>query len=447
MFLADYQRECTGMKRFLVLGCAFALALTACAGDRGDITEEFLPSTGGATTSTTASGGTSPPTTPTTLPVDPAEAVGQLVEEVRSIRQIEFTEPAVAYLPSDEVTAGYLALNGLARTGNNDFDTAFLQMLGVLDTESIDDLDNPCPVPGFYDPATGRLVLTEGLNELTPLGRRHLVAELNSAATDQVHDWSGAMDGRRRTGDEEGAVALWALVRGDAEFHADQFVEQVLTSTDRFAITLEQIACQQQRSTPPGYVTEMEAYNTEVGRALVEDLVSMGGIPAVDDAYRRRPTSSEQVYHPARYTAREPALDVELRVLSLAGFAEADTGTFGERQFRALLSEGVSSAQALQAATGWGGDTYRALWNGSDIVLVVAFEGDEARDARELAETLGGWASASLGVGAGRPDHTGLAFEGEDYAFAAHQDNRMLLVISSSAEAGRDIRNIFWPEW
>lgn len=435
------------MKRFLLLVGACAFALTACASDRGDIAEEFLPSTDGATNTTTTTAGTSPLTTPSTLPVDPAEAVAQLVEEVRSIRQIEFTEPVIAYLPADEVAAGYRALHGLARTGNDEFDTAYLQMLGVLDSGTIGDLNDPCPVPAFYDPVAGRLVLTEGLNELTPLGRRHLVAELNSAATDQVHDWSGAMDGRRLAGDEDGAAALWALVQGDAEFHADQFAEQVLTSTDRFAITLEQIACQQQRSTPPGYVMEMEAYTSEVGRALVEDLISMGGIPAVDDAYRRRPTSSEQVYHPARYTAHEPALDVDLRTLSKSGFTEVHSGTFGERQFRALLSEGVSSAQALQAATGWGGDTYRALWDGSDIVLVVAFEGDEARDARELAETLGGWATASLRVGAGRPDNTGLAFEGENYVFTAHQDEAMLLVISSSAEAGRDVRNIFWPEW
>lgn len=435
------------MKRFLLLGCAFALALTACAADRGEIAEEFLPPTDGATTVPSASPGPSPLTTPSTLPIDPAAAVAQLVEQVRSIRQIELTEPPIAYLPAEEVDAAYQALHGLAGTGDDEFDTAYMQMLGVLDGGTIADLDNPCTVPGFYDPAGERLVLADGLTELTPLGRRHLVAELGAAASDQTHGWWDAMESRRRSDDEEAAIAMWALVRGDAEFHADQFVEQVLTSTDRFAITLEQIACQQQRSTPPGYVMEMEAYTSEAGRALVEDLISLGGIPAVDQAYRQRPSSSEQIYHPARYAAGEPALNVDLPTLALSGYTEVDSGTFGERQFRAILSEGVSSAQALQAATGWGGDSYRVLWDGSDVVLVVLFEGDQVRDARELAETLGGWASSSLGVSAGRPDNTGLAFEGEDYAFTAHRDAAMLLVVSSSAEAGRDVRNIFWPEW
>ncbi|MBT8192029.1 MAG: hypothetical protein KJP22_01390, partial [Acidimicrobiia bacterium] len=109
--------------------------------------------------------------------------------------------------------------------------------------------------------------------------------------------------------------------------------------------------------------------------------------------------------------------------------------------------DGILSSQALQAATGWGGDSYRLLWDGTDLVLVLLYEGDEARDARELAETLGGWASASMSVGSGRPDNTGLAFEGQEYAFVAHNEAAMLLVLSSDARAGRDIRDEFWPDW
>ncbi len=153
------------------------------------------------------------------------------------------------------------------------------------------------------------------------------------------------------------------------------------------------------------------------------------------------------MYHPARFIDREAVVGVELDRLSVTGFTEVDTGVFGERMFRALLSEGVTTPQALQAATGWGGDVYRVLWNGTDVVLVLAFEGDRAADARELAETLGGWASASIGVGSGRPDNTGLAFEGEEYAFVAHNGGSMLFVVSNDSKIGRDVRNRFWPTW
>lgn len=435
------------MKRFIPMGCvlALALALSACAGSRDEITEEFLPDTGPTTTTVPT---TTPTTTPITAPVDPLEEITDLAARVADIRQLPVEVPPIETRSAQQVFDGYHALNGLSLTGDDRFETEYLQMIGVLEEGgSAADLLGVCSLPGFYDPATGSLVLREGLGELTPLGRRHLVGELTAAATDTAHGWWSAMEALTRSGDVDAAAALSGLVRGDAAFHSAQYVESALTATDRFAITLEQISCEQQRSTPPGYVTELETFGPEIGGTFVEDLISSGGIPAVDAAYRTPPESSEQIYHPARYRTDTPVTPIDLPALSVSGFSEVDAGVFGERQFRALLSDGILSSQALQAATGWGGDSYRMLWDGSDLVLVLLFEGDEARDARELAETLGGWASASMSVGSGRPDNTGLAFEGQEYAFVAHNDTAMLLVLSSDARAGRDVRDTFWPEW
>lgn len=433
------------MKRFVPLVGVLALTLVACAGDRDAITEEFLPGTGSTSTTISGQGGTV--ATPSTTLVE-AVTIDDLIEDVRRIRQIAFADPAVVYRPATEVVDGYRDLHGLPDTGNDQFDTAYYRMLGVLgETEALGALENPCTVPGYYDPSSAVLVLAEGSAELTPLDRRQLVAEITAAATDSAHGWGDDLVAALADNDLDGAAALWGLVRGDAEFHAGQYATEVLTSTDRFAITLEEISCRQERPDPPAFVSELEAYATEVGMDFVEELVSSGGIPAVDGAYSRPPRSAEQIYHPARYVAREPVKDVTLDPIGVSGFTEMDAGEFGERMLRAILADGVGNAQALQAATGWGGDAYRVLWNGSDVVLVLIFEGDEDRDARELAETLGGWASAALSVGAGRPDNTGLAFEGEDYAFVAHEGSSMLLVVSNDASAGRDVRNVFWPKW
>ena len=431
------------MKRLVAFGWALALVLVACAGDREAITEEFLPGTPSSTTSTTSPGQVTTPTSSIAEPV----SIDALFETVRDLRQLDFDDPPIEYRPQPEVLAGYRELHGVPRTGNEQFDTAYLEMLGVLGGSALVSLDDPCPVPGYYDPETGALVLVENAGELTPLDRKLLVAEITTAASDAAYGWSGSLEAQRAAGDADAAAALWGLVRGDSAFHSEQYASEVLNSTERFAITLEQISCRQERPDPPGFVIELEAYGSEVGREFVEDLVASGGLAAVDAAYSRLPSSTEQIYHPARYEAGEPAVQVTLSPIRVSGFAEFDTGGFGERMFRAILADGVGNAQALQAATGWGGDEYRVLWNGSEVVLVVAFAGDEERDARELAETLGGWASAALGVGAGRPDNTGLAFEGEDYAFVAHDGASMLLVVSNDAEAGRDVRNVFWPKW
>ena len=429
------------------MGCVLALALSlaACAGSRDEITEEFLPDTGPTTTAVSTTIATS---TSIVTPVDPIEEVGDLAARVAEIRRLPLDLPPIETRSAQEVLDGYQALTGLSLTGDDRFDTKYFQMVGVLEDEgAVADLLGVCSVPGYYDPATGRLVLRDGLTELTPLGRKHLVEELIAAATDRAHDWWKTMQSLSASGDADAAAALSGLVRGDAVFHAAEYAESVLTPTDRFAITLEQISCDQQRETPPGYVAELEAFGPEVGRAFVEDLISTGGTAALDAAYRTPPQSSEQIYHPARYPTDRPVGSIDLPAVSVAGFTEVDAGVFGERQFRALLSDGILSSQALHAATGWGGDSYRLLWDGSDLVLVLLFEGDEARDARELAETLGGWASSEMSVGAGRPDNTGLAFEGQEYAFVAHNESAMLLVLSSDAVAGRDVRDEFWPEW
>lgn len=432
------------MKRLVLIGWAAVLVLAGCAGDRDAITEEFLPGTGPTTTSTSLAG---PGVTTTSTPGEPV-SIESLIEHVRMIRQIDFAPPEISYRPEAEVIAGYRALHGLPSTGNEQFDAAYLQMLGILEEgDPVSALADPCAVPGYYDPASGSLVVAEDVGELTPLGRRQLIGEITAAATDAVFGWGTALAAEVAAGDKDGAAALWGLVRGDAEFHAAQYAAEILNATDRFAITLEEISCRQERPDPPAFVSVVEAYDREVGRDFVEELIATGGRAAVDGAYRQQPVSSEQVYHPSRYAADEPVVPVQLDAIGVSGFTEVDAGGFGERIFRAILSEGVGNAQALQAATGWGGDAYRVLWNGTDVVLVLAFEGDEERDARELAETLGGWASSSLGVGAGRPDNTGLAFEGEDYAFVAHDGSSMLLVVSNDAGAGRDVRNVFWPQW
>ena len=434
------------MKRIIPLGWALVLVLAACAGTRADIDAEFLP---GTATSTTAPVVTSS-TTSTTLPDGIEEQIGALVGSVRDLRGLPLTVPTIEYRPADDLQGRYRAQRGLTRTGDARFDEAFLGMLGVLDAGGdLADLEDFCGVPGFYDPSTGTLVLDEELagGELTPFGVKQVVGELVGAATNQAHGWYDAMAELRRSGDDDAAMALWGLVAGDATFHTDQYVARQLDQTDRFAIRLEEIACQQARTPPPPYVTTLEDFGPEAGRAFIEDLISDGGRAAVEAAYRSPPTSTEQIYHPARFASGESPRSVVLEPITSTGFAEQASGTFGERMFRAVLSEGVSSAQALQGATGWGGDFYRVLWDGSDVVLVLMFEGDQDRDARELAETLGGWASAAMRVGSGRPDNTGLAFEGEQYAFVSHREDALLLVLSNDAAAGRSVRDVFWPRW
>jgi hypothetical protein len=95
------------------------------------------------------------------------------------------------------------------------------------------------------------------------------------------------------------------------------------------------------------------------GLVLAAALMRSGGSPLLDRAYRRPPTSSEQVLHPEKYLAGEQG--IELRVPPRPGQPAAlIEGTLGEMGIRTLLRV-ARVAGAERAASGWGGDHYRLM--------------------------------------------------------------------------------------
>jgi hypothetical protein len=108
----------------------------------------------------------------------------------------------------------------------------------------------------------------------------------------------------------------------------------------------------------PPLLTETFIFRYRDGARLVEAVRRKGGERGVDELFRHPPTTSEQVLHPEKYAAGEPARDVRL---DEAGFAEGGwrnvTSTpLGEIGVRGLLMAGVSRETAVRAAAGWGGD-------------------------------------------------------------------------------------------
>lgn len=425
-----------------------ALVLGACASNRDEVVAEFGDSPATSVPSTTAPDSSS--TSTTLLPPTVEEQLTGLEEIVEDIRGLQFSSEVPTVVRSaDEVAEGYLRVRQRVGTEAEDYEEDFLTMLGVLEpNQSVADFSQDVTVPGYYDPAGRVLVLAPDIGELTPFGRLTLVEELTSALTDRAFNWSERMAALEADGDSEAMAGLQALVRGDAAFTGRLYADQHMTSTDRFAVQLELISRQQDRTIYPGYVAELDEFQAETAIALVELLVSEGGLPRLDAAYDSPPATSEQVYHSFQYVAREPAVPVELPDVRVSGFQKLDSGVLGERGLRAILSEGVNEAQRLQAATGWGGDAYQTWWNGEAVVMLVLFEGDTERDAEELGSTLGKWAIEELPVGAGLTDNRGLAFSGPDaYAFVAHEGSEVLFVVASDRDAGKQLRDRFWPTY
>ncbi|HEY6081073.1 MAG TPA: hypothetical protein VIW29_19795, partial [Polyangiaceae bacterium] len=110
-------------------------------------------------------------------------------------------------------------------------------------------------------------------------------------------------------------------------------------------------------SAPPILVRSLVAPYAD-GLAFTTFLRRQGGFGAVDEAWRAPPQSTEQLLHPEKYLAREPALEVPVpeRPAFAGDLEERFHDVMGEQTLRLLLEDWLPARTAAQAASDWGGD-------------------------------------------------------------------------------------------
>ena len=111
-----------------------------------------------------------------------------------------------------------------------------------------------------------------------------------------------------------------------------------------------------------------------------------GGWPAVNNAHRRPPLTSEQVLHPDKYFAREPGEEVQIpdnENLLSAGFARIEEDSLGELELGVYLGQGQPSGTDEEAAAGWAGDQLVVYKRGEDSAAVWWTSWDSDEDAQE----------------------------------------------------------------
>ena len=425
------------MKRLLV---AAALLAASCSATNGEVA-----------VSTTV------PPEPV-VPITEAELAAEidaLIDRVEVIRGLEFREdPAIEIVSRDELMQRYLGSEEDADPETDAYLARLYGLLGIVegdaDIESLlADFDSST-ITGFYDWDAGSLSVAAPDSALTPLARITLVHELVHALTDQHFDYSGTLARMWDQGLMEEAAAYEALIEGDAEFFATAYAASDLTATEQFAAQLEGFGYTGGEEVVPfpAFFEETALFPYEAGYTFVEDLVSGGGIEAVNDAYATGPATTEQVFHPSRFAAGEGALPVDLPSLDVTGFELYEMGVWGELGYRALFADVLSAAEVLQAGTGWGGDGYASWWDGEDVVLLMIYVGDDPKDAREHADALRRWVLNAMLVGGSRSDWKGLVYEGvEAYAFVGQAENEVLFVAATDPEAGSSVRDRFFPEY
>jgi hypothetical protein len=330
--------------------------------------------------------------------------IDELVRAAESVRQLRLRHPVTIEIEDGEAIAESLR----AQIEEEEIERARIVYgaLGLLDSE--EDLQSMFAgvlgeqVIGYYDPETGRLVIREDVmsgltgepgSEQAHEARLVLVHELVHALQDQRLGLGESYQ-KERTADADNAFR--AVVEGDATLAmlahalrqqgiplsaATGGIQQMGSYVD-----LNALVRGEKLDDAPAIlrVTLVAPYLR--GLQFIAAVQGRGGWPAVNNAHRRLPVSSEQVLHPEKYFSREPAESVVVKdnpqVLA-AGFERAEEDTLGELEISVYLGQRRKSGTDEQAAQGWAGDQLVVYVRGKDAAVVWWTTWDSDDDAVE----------------------------------------------------------------
>jgi hypothetical protein len=293
-------------------------------------------------------------------------------------------------------------------------------------------------VVGFYDERPGRQQLFAVSEEeaFTPMNQIVLVHELRHALQDQYEPlhWQlpeevGDFDDRR--------LAWMSLLEGDATLVMERFV---LGRLGALGLGLPGGLADQSYSDmavpgladvpgAPPVIRDQLVMPYLVGRDLARAIEARGGAEAMREAWRRPPSSTEQVLHPDKFFNSEPPLVVTPRRAPPGGRLPSQ-GVVGELLIRTLVEE----ANPAPAAAGWGGDAWR-LWDvGGRTVLTWKSAWDAVSDAAEFEDALCRRFARRQGSEGRRGSWA--VFEGaEGWRFAVRREGDVVDLVSADAPA------------
>jgi hypothetical protein len=295
-------------------------------------------------------------------------------------------------------------------------------------------------VGGYYF-ADQIVIVSDSASGPVQVDRGTLAHELTHALQDQRFSLRGGAGGI------DAGAAAQALPEGEANYVMDRYEER----------------CDGEWACLP--VVERGGGGAEINRGLfltvwvpysdgpsfVEHLLERGGWAAVNDAWDRRPVSTEQVIHPETYPDETP-VDVRIADRGTDGWRPvAGSATVGEAGvFAMLYANGVVPEESLfdderrynyshPASAGWGGDAIRVYRNGEDEEFGYVFKTawDTVRDAREFERAyrtlLDGQGATSVRDGVFRIETGGYAD-----AFRVVRTGQTVTVVNAPSVADLD---------
>jgi hypothetical protein len=241
-------------------------------------------------------------------------------------------------------------------------------------------------VIGFYDDKTKRMAVISdaGLDASAKVTYAH---EYTHALQDKAFGLASLEI--QAVGQDDRDLARLALVEGDATTSMFLWALDHLSPDELAGITQTPLP---DTSGIPPWMLQQLLFPYTTGADFVARLQASGGWSAVDAVFKDPPASTEQVMHYEKYVAHEAPDSVQAPRVAAAlggGWREAPADTLGEAMISTWLKTfGVETADAENAAEGWGGDRVVAA-STADGQLAVAWHiaWDSPGDARQFTST------------------------------------------------------------
>jgi hypothetical protein len=324
--------------------------------------------------------------------------VEALAEVVQDQRDLDFEYPVyVDFLSEAEFTEKVTADDeDLTDEDRKEIEqaTGLFRALGLIEGEldlfdSVNKL-NGAGILGYYSYEDERIRIRG--TELTPAVRSTLVHELTHVLQDQHFD----LEAKTKAVEDDSAAssALDALVEGDARRIETEWRND-LSDKERKAVVKslqkQSKGFGKDAADIPEVLTTLLGSPYDLGEALLAVAVQEGGDKAVDDLFRRPPTTEEHQLDPwTLIQDHEVAIDVPAPKPGKGG-EEFDDGPFGAVSWLLVLSERIPVKDALTAADGWGGDAYVAFERDGASCVRIDYRGDTPQDLRQMQSALQTW--------------------------------------------------------
>lgn len=303
-----------------------------------------------------------------------------------------------------ERSAGLLRAIGMLPAG--------VDLLGALnDAKGSDTL-------AYYSFADQRVTVRG--TDVTPAVRSTLVHELTHALQDQHFGIGARMKQLSKQGLDSATTessVLDAIVEGDAVRIETQY-RSSLSAKQQAALDRGQqddlANAQAGLKGVPKVIVTMMSSPYVLGEAMMQAAAASGGNTAVDGLFSDPPTHDSVLLDPFEVLAGDTSAKQVARPALSSGEKKIASGEFGAVTWYFMLAERVPLVQALDAATGWGGDNMVGFERDGHTCARVAYVGDTAQDTAAMLQALQVWVAGTGPSAKVSQSGDGLLFESCD---------------------------------